>query len=86
MNLFKNPYIAGIIITLSVIIFYLASTGRVLGKFVNQFFPCEQNPANSFPCYGQYDIAVMAIAVIIGVIFLGALAFNVYKLLRPKGQ
>lgn len=82
MNL-HNPYITLFALAVCIFVFYLANTGRFLGKFVNKFFPCVQNPANSFPCYGQYDVAVMVIAVITGIIFLGILVFDLYKLLRP---
>jgi len=83
MELFKNPYIVTIVVVVCLIVFYLANTGRFFGKFVNKFFPCNQNPANSFPCFGQYDIAVMIVVAIIGVIFLGILVFDLYKLFRP---
>ena len=83
MELFKNPYIVAIIVAVCGVVFYLGNTGRFFGKFVNKFFPCNQNPANPFPCFGQYDIVVMVIAVIVGVIFFGILVFDFYKLLRP---
>jgi len=75
MDLFKNPYmvIAGIIVCL--ILFYLANTGKVFGRFINHLSPCVQNPANSFPCFGIYDIAIMILAVVIGVIFIGIFNF-----------
>lgn len=83
MELFKNPYVAGAIISFCVVVFYLANTGSVFGKFVNKFFPCQQNPANSFPCFGQYDIFAMVTAIVVGIIFFAVLVFDVYKLLRP---
>ena len=82
MELLKNPYIVTSIIVFCFGIFYLADTGRFFGKFLNKFLPCEQNPASSLPCFGQYDITVMVIAGIIGVIFLGILVSDLYKLLR----
>lgn len=82
MNL-HNPVIIVFILAVCIFVFYLANTGRFFGKFVNKFFPCVQNSANSFPCYGQYDIAVMAIAVIVGIVFLSILLFDLYKLFRP---
>lgn len=80
--LFKNPYIVVIIIGICSFVFYLANTGRFFGKFVNKFFPCNQNLANSFPCFGSYDIVIMTVAAIIGIVFLGILVFDLYKLVR----
>lgn len=82
MNL-QNPFIAVIAFIVCVFVFYFANTGRIFGKFVNKFFPCVQNPANSIPCYGHYDIVVMVIVALIGIIFLGILVFDLYKLFRP---
>lgn len=77
-----NPLVVAIILAVCIFIFYFANTSRFFGKLMNKFFPCVQNPANSFPCYGQYDIAVMVIAVIVGIIFLGIFVFDVYKSFR----
>ena len=82
IELLKNPYIAGSIVILCIIFFKLGNTGRVFGSFINKFLPCQQNPANSFPCFGQYDIAVMVTATIVGSIFFLVLIFDVYKLFR----
>ena len=82
MEIFKNAYFVATSIVICVIIFYMASTGRFFGKFINKFFPCNQNPANSFPCFAGYDLAIMIISAIVGVIFLGILIFDIYKLLK----
>ena len=41
-----------------------------------------QNPAESFPCFGQYDIAIMIIAFIVGIVSTGLLVFDIYRLIR----
>ncbi len=83
----KNPYVATIIVVLCILLFRLASSGNFLSKFINKLFPCNQNPLNplnSFPCYGWFDIALMIIVAVIGVIFLGILVFDLYKLIFIK--
>lgn len=79
MGVFKSPHTAGIGIVLCLVVFYLASTAKVFGKVINKFFPCEQKLGNSLPCFAQYDIAIMGIAGIIGLVFLFLLVLNLYK-------
>lgn len=68
MEIIKNNYgILGVII-ICVIVFYLANNNNFFGKIINFIYPCTQNPEASFPCYGQYDILAMIIAVIIAII------------------
>jgi hypothetical protein len=82
MEFLKNPYIAIILVFICIIFYYVANTGRVFGKFINKFFPCEQNPVNSMPCFGHYDIAVMIISFVVGVIFFSILVVDLYKMFR----
>ena len=58
------------------IVFYLAYAGDYFGKFIDRFFPCTQNPMNSFPCFGVYDFYVMILAGATGLILLGFLIFK----------
>jgi len=72
----KSPTTAATMVVITVIMFYLANSKGVFGKIVNLFFPCEQDPTTSFPCYMGVDITVMIISVVIGVIFLGILILH----------
>ncbi len=82
MEILRNPYIATGVITLCTGIFYLANSKNFFGKIVNYFSPCTQNPANSFPCHGMYDVAAMFASVGIGIVFLGILLFALYQTLK----
>lgn len=79
MTFFKNPWTLITILITCIIIYYLANTQGIFGKFINRFLPCEQNPYTSFPCYSGYDIAIMSISVVIGVACLTALTYFLYK-------
>jgi len=72
MEFLKNPYIDAGVVIVCVVIFYFAGTGRYFGRFLyDRFSICVQNPMNSFPCFGIYDIALMIVTVLIGLVFLG---------------
>lgn len=79
MEFLKNPYFVLAIIACCTVIIYLANTKSMFGKFINGIFPCTQNPENSFPCYGGYDLLVMFIAGVVGCIFIGILLFDIYQ-------
>lgn len=79
MIFFKNPIISAIIVALSVLVFYLANTWSVFGKIANYFFPCQQDPSTSFPCYMGVDVTVMVISVVVGVIFGIVLVINLIQ-------
>ncbi len=76
MSLFKKVYDLLLGIIACVIVLLLADTGRFFGVFVNRFFPCVANPAISFPCYGVYDIAVIILAFIVGLVLIGIIIFR----------
>ncbi|MFA6251947.1 MAG: hypothetical protein WCX74_00865 [Candidatus Paceibacterota bacterium] len=40
------------------------------GKAIYSVFPCGQNPENSFPCYANWDIALLAIGFILCICLL----------------
>ncbi|HBV58236.1 MAG TPA: hypothetical protein DEB73_03190 [Candidatus Magasanikbacteria bacterium] len=84
MKLVKEiyPFVLGIIVCFFV--FQLANTGRFVGVFINRFSPCEQNPMNSFPCFGIYDITAMGIVVIIGIILIVISIYKTIKMFRKK--
>lgn len=84
MKLIKEiyPFTLGIIVCFFV--FELANTGRFIGVFINRFSPCVQNPMNSFPCFGFYDIVAMGIAVAIGIILVMVSLYKTIKMFRKK--
>ena len=61
MIFIKDPYITIVLTLLCFAGIYLANVHNVFGKIVNKFFPCNQDPTSSFPCYGIYDVAAMCI-------------------------
>lgn len=53
----------------AILLIFLELTSKIsIGKIINYIFPCKQNPANSFPCYGSYDIYFIAILIIFSII------------------
>jgi hypothetical protein len=84
MSLFKKVYGLLLGIVACVIVFQMASTARFFGVFVNRFSPCIQDPASSFPCYGIYDIAVMALAFIVGFILGMIVIFRLIQSFKGK--
>jgi hypothetical protein len=79
MKFIKELYlfILGIIACLAV--FLTGNTGQFIGAFINRYSPCEQNPGDSFPCYGIWDIAAMAIAATAGVVLI---VISIYKTIK----
>lgn len=66
MELFKKIWIplAGVIISSCVI--YTEFKGITsFGHLINMIFKCQQDPANSAPCYLLYDIYVVMFMIII---------------------
>ena len=49
-----------------------------IGKLINKFAPCEQNPMNSFPCFGRYDIYFMFLLIVIFVLSLIIIGIQAY--------
>jgi hypothetical protein len=84
MNLFKKVYGLLLGIVACVIIYLMAGTELFFGKFVNRFFPCTENPASSFPCYGIYDIAIMALAFVVGLLLAVVVISRVIKSFKVK--
>jgi hypothetical protein len=69
----------GVIILLSIVLFFVAERGIYIGPFFGNIFPCTDIPGNSFPCWGWYDIGAMILAV---VLLLGSLLSLVIYFLR----
>jgi hypothetical protein len=84
MSLFKKIYGLLLGIVACVVVFQMASAARFFGVFINRFFPCVQDPASSFPCYGIYDIAVMALAFVAGLVLAGIVIFRSIKSFKVK--
>lgn len=74
--------ISGII--LCIIIFLIENKELFLGRFINRLKACLQVPGNSFPCYGVYDIGLMTLVIIVGLILFGIIIFRVIKGLKNK--
>jgi hypothetical protein len=84
MSLFKKVYGLLLGIIACVVVFQMASTARFFGVFIDRFFPCVQDPASSFPCYGIYDIVVMALVFVVGLILIGIVIFRLIKSFKVK--
>jgi hypothetical protein len=71
MRIPSNPWVAGAVVVACIAIIYVANTGTVFGKFINKFYPCTDTPVGvSMPCYGKYDIVVMVVAAVVGLVYL----------------
>jgi len=82
MKQIKKPLI---IATLSVIIFYAEiSSIFSIGRLINDYFTCKQEPLDSFPCWGIYD--VFFILLLIGIIIssLIIIGIRLYKIKKEK--
>ena len=66
-------------IILCLIIFQIENTKMLFGKLINGIFPCIEKPADSFPCYSNYDFCLMFLLLSIGLILLGILIFKINK-------
>lgn len=73
----KQPIYLSIAIVSSILFFLEIRSVFSLGKILNSFFPCIQDPANSFPCYGIYDIWITLIALFIAIV--GYIVFFIHK-------
>ena len=76
---FAAALVAGVFI-------WLDNKGTFFGGFINQLFPCAQNPDNSFPCYGVYDLGAISIALIVGVLSLSAALYYLIRRMIKKNN
>jgi hypothetical protein len=76
MRLFKELYLFILGIIACLVVFLIGNTGHFLGASINNFYPCQQNPQDSFPCYGIWDIGAMAVAAAAGFVLL---VISIYK-------
>jgi hypothetical protein len=63
------------------LIFFIEMTYFSVGRIINVFFSCKQEPMNSFPCFWIYDI--YAGFIIIG-IFILALLIIIVRLYKAR--
>lgn len=77
MQKIKYPLI---LLTFTTLLFVLELFNKTsLGSLINNFFPCEQIPQNSAPCYLQYDIYFSIFLIII---FLATLITIMIRLIK----
>jgi len=76
-NIILTSIIIAVLSILLIIIIYNSNVS--LGKFINKFFPCNQNLNNSFPCYGLYEIYII---VFLTILLIGSLIIILIKSLR----
>jgi hypothetical protein len=76
MKTIKIPLAVAI---LTVLLFLIEMTSLSVGNIINNFFPCKQEPMNSFPCFGIYDIYVGFILIGIFILALLIIIVRLYK-------
>jgi len=84
MRLFKELYLFILGIIACIVVFLMGNTGQFIGAFINRFFPCEQKPGDSFPCYGIWDIGAMAIAAAAGIALIVISIYRTVKYFRTN--
>jgi hypothetical protein len=87
MNLFKKIYDLILVIIVCAAISWIENVNFIFGKFINNFYHCTDCTdclGCSFPCYGIYDIWLMAIVIIIGVVSFGIIIFKLIKFFHEK--
>lgn len=68
-----------VVISIFVVALILDNIYQFVGRAINGFFPCVQDPANSFPCFGIYDIYFMVILVLVIIVALIFIAVRLYQ-------
>ena len=83
MKILKQEYSIIIGIIASIFIFLLQQSGILqLGKFINQFYPCIDNPYYAAPCYAVYDFGLfcaLALGVFVLVLLMCIRTFEFYR-------
>jgi len=80
----KNNLILLVISIISMILFHLSNTYQILGRLIDNFYPCIQEIGDSFPCYAFIDIWAMIILIVIGFGSLFVLLFNILSIYSKK--
>lgn len=63
------------------VLVFFETRGHYLARLIDGWFPCQQNPANSAPCYVTTSLAVIIAAAAIG---LAALAVVLVRALMTR--
>ena len=77
----KKMKIPLILAILSALVFYFSNTKLFIGKLINHFFPCDQDPTTSFPCFAKWDILVM---ILMAGIFTVSVVWGVVVIIKKK--
>jgi hypothetical protein len=73
----KIPIVSGLVS--GVVLFFELNRPFTIGRLINIIVPCEQNPMNSFPCFGKYDVYFMFLLVLIIAASIMAVIIQAYK-------
>ena len=79
----KKIRIPVLVIIPAAIFIHFIGTASIVGKTVNRFFPCEQAPDTSFPCYFGWDLVgifSMQVLIVLSVVWI------VVILVRSSGK
>ncbi len=77
MKKIKIPIILALI---SLITLYLETKSIFsIWKIINKYVQCKQNPSNSFPCSGIYDIYFIFFLIVIFITSLIVIGVKIYK-------
>jgi hypothetical protein len=80
----KNVKIPVIISVISLlIIITVGNSFFSIGILIDKLSPCTQDPTTSFPCFGIYDLWLMAIMT---GIFISSTIVIIYKLVKAKNH
>lgn len=62
---------------------FFETQGHYLARLIDSRFPCQQNPANSAPCYATTSLVVIVTAAAIGLAALAAVLVRALMARRP---
>jgi len=61
---------------------FIIDSRNFVGRTINQYIPCEQNPMNSFPCFGIYDIYFSIFMIVIFIASVIGIGWGIYKWIK----
>ena len=67
-----------------VVLVFVETQGHYLARLINGWFPCQQNPANSAPCYVTTSLSIIGAAAAIGLAALVVVLVRVLWPARPR--
>ncbi len=76
---------------LATLFYFTNNTTISIGRLINVYFPCKQDPITSYPCYGGYDVGFMFIFGVLFALSIAVIIFDLIKTIirnstRAKGQ